>query len=597
MLQQWDEWLRKNSRPIVWALFLTTVIVLLPSLDNEFVFTDVPQVLQNPFVTNLHLGPRVFVSRPAWNFPAYGEASHAYQPLRSFLFWLLYQAAGPNPALFHLMGLLMYASAASLLLLVGRDLLQNHLAALAAALLWAVHPVNVATAAWTSALADVGAALSCLLAFYLFLHAEKGSGHAFLRHVLAALAYFPALWFKESALLFPLLLLGYWLILGGDEGWRRRAARWLPYLAASALYISARAMLVGQVSDLLFFWRPSAHLIAAAAGLLGHYLRHFLWPLGPSPFRVFNLAHSLGSPWPWAALLLIAAAWWGRRRQPVPSFLVLAWGLTLLPSLDVLRASPPGADQAAFLPSAALCLAVGYLALVWLPQRFPLLQRDPVVVLVLAFAAFLWAVQSFRVLTSWGSNDSLLAYSSPLHADSPSLHVFHGAILQSRDKAPDRAVAEYETALLLNRQAFLPRPSIAYECYLSLGQIALAQGRPEEAIQNFEKAAQIAPFECPAHKMLGTTYFAARDYRKALDRFRQAVGANPMDAEARFFLGTCWLNLGAPRSAAEQFHLARVIDRDFIPAFEAEARALEALGDRPGAARVRGQERATSAAQ
>jgi hypothetical protein len=47
------------------------------------------------------------------------------------------------------------------------------------------------------------------------------------------------------------------------------------------------------------------------------------------------------------------------------------------------------------------------------------------------------------------------------------------------------------------------------------------------------------------------------------------------------------LKLGEPRKAAAQFRAAREIDADYIEAYEAEARALEAAGDKAEAARVR----------
>jgi Tfp pilus assembly protein PilF len=56
---------------------------------------------------------------------------------------------------------------------------------------------------------------------------------------------------------------------------------------------------------------------------------------------------------------------------------------------------------------------------------------------------------------------------------------------------------------------------------------------------------------------------------------------------ARFFLGTCWLKLGKPAQAAEQFHAARETDPAYFQAYAAEASALEAAGDKAGAARVR----------
>jgi Flp pilus assembly protein TadD len=49
------------------------------------------------------------------------------------------------------------------------------------------------------------------------------------------------------------------------------------------------------------------------------------------------------------------------------------------------------------------------------------------------------------------------------------------------------------------------------------------------------------------------------------------------------------MKLGKPAQAAEQFHVAREVDPTYFQAYMAEAAALEAAGDKAGAARVRSE--------
>jgi tetratricopeptide (TPR) repeat protein len=126
-----------------------------------------------------------------------------------------------------------------------------------------------------------------------------------------------------------------------------------------------------------------------------------------------------------------------------------------------------------------------------------------------------------------------------------------------------------------------------YAYNLGLGRIALRQGRTEEAIVLFQRAVQVAPQFTEAYDLLGSTYFAQRDFAQAAEYFRRAVSANPYDLNAHFYLGTCWMKLGNFRQAADQFHTARFVDPKYTQAISAEARALEAAGDKAGAAKVR----------
>jgi tetratricopeptide (TPR) repeat protein len=149
------------------------------------------------------------------------------------------------------------------------------------------------------------------------------------------------------------------------------------------------------------------------------------------------------------------------------------------------------------------------------------------------------------------------------------------------------AEREYQTALRLNRESVRPLAGIAYECYLGLGQIALLRAHVPEALNFYQMAIRQGPDHSPAYKALGALYFPQGNYQQAEEYFTIAVKLDPQDVESRFFLGTCALKLGHPREAAAQFHAARQVDPTYIQAYEAEARALEAAGDAPEAARVR----------
>ncbi len=128
---------------------------------------------------------------------------------------------------------------------------------------------------------------------------------------------------------------------------------------------------------------------------------------------------------------------------------------------------------------------------------------------------------------------------------------------------------------------------MVYECDLGLGRIALAKSHTQEAIGYFQAAVDSGPNLSPAYLALGALYFSQRDYARSAEYFVRAVHVDPQNVEARFFLGTCWMKLAQPVQAAGQFHAAREVDPDYDQAYVAEAAALDAAGDKAGAAKVR----------
>jgi tetratricopeptide (TPR) repeat protein len=327
-----------------------------------------------------------------------------------------------------------------------------------------------------------------------------------------------------------------------------------------------------------------------AVGLIGQHARLFFWPVHLTVFRSFDLAPSLHSPWPWAVLLIGAAACLWRKREPRLTFFILWWFVTLLPCLNYRYLSIPFvADRFSYLPSVGLCLALTYLAFEWLPLHFPHALLNRMVIPALVVVAVLWAVQTVRTIPHWHDNDALSDYSLAVAANTAELHVSNGVNLQFQKHDLDGATREFQSALRLNAESIRPNSAVVYGAFIGLGQVALLRGREQEALDYFDRAVRLAPNFSFAYNVLSSFYFPRRDYSRAAEYFQQAVRVSPMDTGARFYLGTCWMKMGRPAQAAEQFHAAREVDPTDFQAYLLEATALDAAGDKAGAARVRGK--------
>jgi Tfp pilus assembly protein PilF len=578
-----------KNHPVVakWLLILGAVVAFGGTLGNGFVYDDGKQVLENPYLHNPHLWRRIFTGS-VWSFQGVSAETNFYRPLHIFSHWLVWQAAGANTAAFHLYQLVFYALSIVLLYRLGRKLLPNHVTAFAGALLWALHPLHVEPVCWISAVPDCGCGLFFLLAFVIFLQGEKALKRRWAWHALGASVYFLALLFKEMSVSMPLLLLVYWFVMADAESWWRRGLRWLPYVAAVAIYLRLRIGILGHVSHAPHLWKFTPRIVAAAVGLLGQHTKLFFWPADLNDFRNFDIAASLHSAWPWITLLVIVLAILLRKRDPVLSFLVLWWPVTLLPCLDVRQLSYPLlADRFSYLPSMGLSLAVAYFIFHTLPERFR--ERRPARVLVPVFglALVLYSVQDLRAVPRWRNNDTLWNYSYDAEPKSALVHVHRALDLQYRDNNLRKAAQEYEEAIKLNHVAFVELATVTYDSLVGLGQIACVQGHTSEGLAYFHRAVGVAPRYSPAYDVLGSIYFPRGDYAQAAEYFQQAVRVNPMDLSARFFLGSCWMKLGRPLDAAAQFHSARETDPDYKQAYVAEAAALVTAGDMAGAAKVR----------
>ena len=587
LLERLEALLKKYRAASGWTLVLIATAAYRPVLDCGFVYDDVQLILQNPYIKNPHLWKRIFLGSL---FSFQGNSSHGgfYRPLTIFSYWLVCRISGLQPIAYHVLLLAIYALSTWIVYRIGAKILGNELAAFAGAALWAVNPLHVEVVAWVSSLSDEGCTLFCLLAFWMFLKAEERAPGNLHWHAAAALLYFPALFFKEMAFSFPLLLMAYWFCFPSSESWLRRMRNWTPYLAALAVCAGIRVATLGHFAQKAMIPRERSSAVWAALALLGQHAKLFFWPVNLSEFRDFNLTAALHSPWPVIVVLAISLVVIFHRRSPRVSFLVLWWLVCILPVLNYRQLSiPVVADRFSYTASVGLCLALGYLALVWVPQRSVQPGFAWAAAAMLIFVAAFWTMQTVHAIPRWRDNDSLFDYGIQSSPNSAEVHQVHGVVLQFRDHDLNGAANEYRAALRLDAASIHPAPGVTYNANIGLGQVALLEGREAEALEYFHKAVGISPGSFFAYDVLGAFYFPRADYAHAAEYYQRSVLVDPQDVGALYTLGLCRMKLGMPVNAAAQFHSARIVDPTFSQAFLAEATALDAAGEASSAARVR----------
>ena len=272
------------------------------------------------------------------------------------------------------------------------------------------------------------------------------------------------------------------------------------------------------------------------------------------------------------------------------SFLVAWWAVTLIACLDVRELSVPQvADRFSFLPSVGPCLAIALALLARLPARAP--TALTVAVPALALLTVFWGFETVTDIPHWRDSLSLIQNGLARAPDNPSIHNVRGNYLRFLNHDLDGAEREYKMALSLDEKATVKSEQLKYDSYFGLGGVAQERGEDEQALAYYHRAAEIMPNVSPAFDALGAYYFPRHDYITASQYFARAVTANPMDVVAHIYMANCWMKLKKFGPAAEEFRAARMVDPSLKQAYWGEARALDAMGDHDGSAKVRAQYR------
>ena len=311
---------------------------LLPGLPGGFVFDDAYNIVQNPGIQLQSLQPSAVMDAAFSSQP--GSATRVLPMLTFALDY--YRAGGMDPSTFKATNIAIHALTAivlafflrALLIAAGASRTRAHWMALAVALAWAAHPLQVSAVLYVVQRMQTLSTLFLLLALWSYLHARQaqmqGRPGRF-GWLLAGLLWAAAFSCKEDAIALPAytLALEVTVLRFGARDPALAAALRKGYLVAT--FLGAALYLLVVVP---YFWSwgnypvrdfSSIERLLSQGRVLCMYLGEILIPLpAHMPFYYDWLQPSRGLLSPWTTLpalallvILLATAWTLRRRRPV----------------------------------------------------------------------------------------------------------------------------------------------------------------------------------------------------------------------------------------------------------------------------------------
>ncbi|MBN1504433.1 MAG: tetratricopeptide repeat protein [Candidatus Eisenbacteria bacterium] len=109
----------------------------------------------------------------------------------------------------------------------------------------------------------------------------------------------------------------------------------------------------------------------------------------------------------------------------------------------------------------------------------------------------------------------------------------------------DEAIAEYDKALAIE-------PSFV-EALVNKGAVLNELGRISEAISSFQKVLAVRPRDTRALCNLGNSFYALKDYDKAMKQYKLAVEADSTFAEGYYYIGIAFADAGMYREAVREW--------------------------------------------
>lgn len=556
-----------------WPPLLLVVLVVAAYANTfgvPFLFDDAVAVERNPTIRQLWP-----LSVPLSPPPDGGTTTG--RPVVNFSLALNYAISGEAVWSYHVANLLIHAGAALALFgLLRRTFIAPALRpitgvvarplALAAAALWALHPLQTESVTNIAQRTESLCGLFYLLTLYGFARAAEAPA-ARRWPVLAVAACLLGMGSKEVMATAPLLALLYdrTFVAGSFAGaWRARRGLHLA-LAATWLLL---AWLVfggggtrGTSAGLGLGVSAWSYLLTQGEAIV-LYLRLAVWPHPLVLDYGTAVATSLADVWREgiAVLALLGATVWALVRRPVAGFCGAWFFVILAPSSSFIPlVSQTMAEHRMYLPLAAITVPAVALAWRYLGARTWLLT---VAVGAACLALTVARNQDYRTAFSiW--NDTVNRWPTSARA-----RLNLGVELQRLGQRQE-AIRQFERAAALQPDYVL--------AHYHWGAVLLEDGRAAEAVARLETAVHLAPENADAQLALGNALMRAGRAAEALAPYARSLELQPA-ADAHYNLATALQELGRPTEAEQQLRLAVRLDPALVNAHRRLALLLARAG-------------------
>ena len=533
-------------------LAAAVLVVYAASVSNGFVyFDDDKAILYNKALQN-----------PSLDKFFKGENLGMYAPFSWIAYWVGQGISGKEAWGYHLLGLLLHALNATMVYALLKSLTGRVWAAFFAALLFAVHPIQVEAVSWAAALSTVLFSTFYLGSLWSYLQWKHRTKMAWLG--LSFLAFLAACLSKSAAVTLPLMLLAMDLYLdkndkttSGSNQLKNSLLNKVPFFAAAfifGLYTFTTRELEGhniEASSAVFSFTD--RFLMACQTLLFYPVK-ILVPFG---FSVSYPFVKMNGVWGWdyyaAPLVLIGiglAVWMKFRKN---RDVLLGIALYLLPLSIMLPFRTVGSfelrsDRYVYIS----CIGLFFLAGIFLEKIKPELRN-----FLMISAGALFAFLAFRQTHVWEdgvklfenctqktpesslcqcnlaynqliSNDypgAIEHYSESLKYDPETVEAYNGrgqAYFQVR-KYPE-ALADFTAAI----QAGIVTPKL----FLNKGKCLVILNRAAEAVPDLNRSIELEPKSAEAFYFRGVAHEKGGDVPKALADYGQAIQLNPNYVEA-----------------------------------------------------------------
>lgn len=560
------------NRLLLPLIVIVTIVVFLPACGFEFLrYDDSINITENPYLERFSATNILYF----WQTPYL----KLYIPLTYTLWSVLAQISrlltgSPdqlNPIIFHTVNVLLHSATTTLVFLLLKRLRAEPWAAAAGALLFAIHPVQVAPVAWATGFKDLLSGFWAIMALWQYTLCVQRSESAIKsrwHHSLSLAAFFLAMLSKPSAVTLPLLagIIGFFQL---GQSRKRIITNLFPWVLFTLpiILMARQAQTVTDPELLASAWQR--FLVAGDA--VTFYLTKLALPinLGPDYGRTIDTVLSQPSIYITGLLpyFVIALLLW---KRPQPLF--TAAGLFITALLPVMGFIPFNFQQVSTVADRYLYLSMLGPAFA-LSQLLSQTQKNAAKVSIIVLL-ILMATVTIKQERHWKNS---LSFNQNAVAINPESWFFYNNLGNAYHDAhqTDEAIYNLNKSISLKPDYELP--------YINLAVVFKETGQKRQAIKYYLKALAINPDLPNTHNDLSMVYHDLGDNIRAIEHLNKALALKPNHENAYANLGIVYASANNTEAALAAYMRAVKINPNFAEAYINLGTLYKSLGDNQAA--------------
>ena len=526
-------------------LVITTLIVYWDLRSHTFInFDDDLYITDNP-----HVQSGLTIDSILWTFKHTDPTVRNYwHPLTWLSHMLDYQLYGLTPGMHHSTGLILHVASSLLLFLSFKRMTGSLWRSAVVAALFALHPLNVESVAWTAQRKNVLSTFFWMLTILTYVYySEK---HGIYRYLLTLSVFAMGLLAKPMLVTLPfiLLLLDYWPLgrfrfgqLGchstgkNNEAIRsiyrettafRLVLEKVPFLGLSlvSIYLSSSSV---QHLGIVISAESVPMKLRIANALISYvsYIGKFFWPKNLAVFYPYPSTLPVWQVVAASSLLLAVSVLVLRLvlRHPYLAFGWLWYLGTLIPVIGLKQAGlwPAMADRWAYVPLVGL-----FVIMTWgVPDLLSKWRYSGIGLLLATGALF----SALMICTSvqvqhWRNSLTLFEHALDVTTDNWLAHNNLGVALAAQDETQE-AIDHFREALRIMPNFVDP--------YYNLAVALSKQGDAAGAIVHYRQVLRMKPDDLEAHTNIGNALLGQGQIEDAIAHYQEVLRIEPGNVQAR----------------------------------------------------------------